>query len=518
MLQKKLIIQNIFFNWAGFFTTAVIGFFLSPFLVHRLGDTGYGFWTLVVSLTGYFGVLDVGVRSAVGRFVSRYLALKDEMSINRIINTALVALTGGGIIALLVSIVLATFLPKIFQINPEHLFTGRILIVLVGASIITSLILSVFNSVLTSLERYEITNGITIIVTLLRAFLIVVFLNLGFGLLSLGIITFVTNLIENLIRMRLAFSLLPFLRLNLSFIDRKTLKEIFSYGIYSFISAIAVKIVFYTDTVVIGMFMAVSAITYYAIAGNLIEYARNFIGSTIGVFYPVSAKLDAKQDLTGLQELLIKGTKFTLMLALPLGLTFIFFGKQFISLWMGAEYVSLSWIILVILMLPQFGAMSQSISASILCGMAKHKSLAHLAIGESVSNLILSIILVKKFGLVGVAWGTAIPLLLTNTIIMPIYICKKLNLNFLKYIKESFLTPALCSISFAFIAFFFTHYIKQPAWIEFIAQISFSTIIFYIFSFFLCLDDYQRKEIILKAQAIINLGRLYGERILAKVR
>ena len=74
----RRVLRNIFSNWTGYFVTVVVGFFLAPFVLHHLGNTGYGVWTLVLSLTGYFGLLDLGIRSSVGRFVARYVALADE--------------------------------------------------------------------------------------------------------------------------------------------------------------------------------------------------------------------------------------------------------------------------------------------------------------------------------------------------------------------------------------------------------------------------------------------------------
>src|SRR5262249_49102474 len=82
------ILRNVLSNWTSYVVTALVGFGLTPVVVHSLGNTGYGLWTLVVSMTGYFGLLDLGIRSSVGRFVTRYIALKDDEGANRIVSTA----------------------------------------------------------------------------------------------------------------------------------------------------------------------------------------------------------------------------------------------------------------------------------------------------------------------------------------------------------------------------------------------------------------------------------------------
>src|SRR6266404_935706 len=57
-------------NWIALVITFVVAFFLTPFVIHRLGQLSYGIWTLVVSMVSYFGLFDLGLRSAVTRFVA----------------------------------------------------------------------------------------------------------------------------------------------------------------------------------------------------------------------------------------------------------------------------------------------------------------------------------------------------------------------------------------------------------------------------------------------------------------
>ncbi len=77
MSMPRIIARNICSNWANMAVSMVIGFFMMPFFVHRLGDTLYGTWTLVVSLVGG-NLLDVGVRSSVVKYVSPRQATHDR--------------------------------------------------------------------------------------------------------------------------------------------------------------------------------------------------------------------------------------------------------------------------------------------------------------------------------------------------------------------------------------------------------------------------------------------------------
>ena len=87
--------------------------------------------------------------------------------------------------------------------------------------------------------------------------------------------------------------------------------------------------------------------------------------------------------------------------------------------------------------------LAQSASGRILWGMAKHRVLAWVVLIEGSANLILSIVLVRRFGIVGDALGTAIPLTCTMLFFMPQHICRTLNIRVGTYLKQAFLLPLL---------------------------------------------------------------------------
>ena len=66
MTQKFYLLRNMAWNWAGMICDATAAFLVMPFLIHQLGESSYGTWVLIGSLSSYFGMLDLGVRGSVG--------------------------------------------------------------------------------------------------------------------------------------------------------------------------------------------------------------------------------------------------------------------------------------------------------------------------------------------------------------------------------------------------------------------------------------------------------------------
>ena len=489
-MRWKIIVRNIFSNWASYVVTAMIGFLLSPFIVHRLGTTGYGIWTLVLSLTGYFGLLDLGTRSSVGRFLAHHLALKDDLQANRTLSTAVGILAVGGGLALLATIVMAEFFFPSFHVGPQYESSAKIALFITGINMSCVLPLGVFSSLLVALERYDILSGVTIVGELIRAALLVIFLKLGYGLIAIALIALMINVAQYSAMMFFARRLHPAVRLSAQLIDRKTFRELFGFGIYRFIWMVASQLIFYSDSVVIGVFLGAGSITYYAIAGSLINYGRTVVSLVTDTFYPAATRMSAKQDMAGLRELLIMGTRISLLVSLPLCLGYILLGKQFITLWMGKEY-SVSWTYLVILTIPQIIGMSQYVSALVLAGMARHKVLAYLVLAEGLLNLILSIILVRRIGLVGVAWGTVIPDVICSLII-PWYTLGIVGMNPREYLSRGFVRPVIAVLPAVGLAYVFFITVQAPTWGLFLGEVAAICGVVAVSSYFLCLDPEHR--------------------------
>src|SRR4051794_16986706 len=90
----RAVAANVIWNWAGIIVTMGTGVVIAPFLIHRLGESIYGLWILIAALTGYFGLLDLGIRGSVGRYIAFHRAQQDFEQVNSVLNTALVLLCG----------------------------------------------------------------------------------------------------------------------------------------------------------------------------------------------------------------------------------------------------------------------------------------------------------------------------------------------------------------------------------------------------------------------------------------
>ena len=130
---RHVVARNIFWNWAGMLVDLAAGFIIAPFLVRRLGVTDYGLWIVIGSLTGYFSLVDLGLRAAVGRHLALERARNDWSAVNSTLSSALAMFAVMGAIAVVVYEKLGVMILKRTWFNLDLLWAGA----LVGAGLIT---------------------------------------------------------------------------------------------------------------------------------------------------------------------------------------------------------------------------------------------------------------------------------------------------------------------------------------------------------------------------------------------
>src|SRR3972149_10275582 len=119
MLSKSQIIKNVFSNWGAFIINGLINLSLIPFVLKHLGDAGFGVWVLTNVFTGYLGLLDLGIRSSVIRYVSKYRAVGDYHSLNQTVSTSLAVFSAIGAFTLILTVILSFLFNSIFKIPTE---------------------------------------------------------------------------------------------------------------------------------------------------------------------------------------------------------------------------------------------------------------------------------------------------------------------------------------------------------------------------------------------------------------
>jgi O-antigen/teichoic acid export membrane protein len=445
--DKKQIVKNVGSSWFSLGVNVLVGIFLSPFIMHRLGDTAFGIWVLIFSVTGYYGIFDLGIRSSVIRYVSKFTATGETEQLAGHINTSLATYTGIGALAMTVTLFISYFADQLLKVPPGMHSQARLLLLLAGASVSLGFPLGISGGILEGLQRYYLLNWTAVAMSLTRAALIVFFLHRGYGLTTIVLITVLLPILMAIIRGMIVMRLMP-IPYGLKYIHREAFRQMAHFSGATMVIIVAAQMRFQTDSLIIGRMLSAAAITYFTVASRPTSYAFQFVVALAQVFVPMSSQSEAVGNLDRVRKMYIAGNRACAFIILPISATLLILGKSVIEVWVGAKYVPLSYPTLVILTIPMTLMMMQGASGRILIGLGKHRQWAAISLIEGIANVILSVALVRPLGIEGDALGTAIPLAFSMLYFFPRHMKKQLGVRVRTFLREAYTLPLLLILPF----------------------------------------------------------------------
>lgn len=424
--------KNVFSSWASLGVRVLIVFLVNPFIIHTLGNDRYGAWMLVISIVNYMTILDLGLKQSLIKFVSKYLGLKDHKKVNAIIQTLFTLYSFIALAVIIITLMLSFFSLRFFNIPSELLFQVQITLIIIGISTAINFFFASLTESLGAMHRYDIYYAIAIGEDLLRVTSIIIILNEGWGLVPFAMAYLVFNLMKNLLAVGLlkkAYKKLEFRPFKL---DRSVINELKRYSLAGFFILVAWLMIVNTDNLLVGYFFDAGSITFYSIAAGFIMYMRTLIVAISFPVRPLISHYDAQKRRDNIRFIYTAGTKYLLSISLIIAGITLIFADSFILLWMGEDY-ELTAQILKILIVPAAICIPQAIANSVFFGIGKLKPLFYIILGEGTAHVILSIILLKIYGIPGVAWGAALPQFIIYLFIVPAVVKTAIGFNLKAY-------------------------------------------------------------------------------------
>lgn len=434
-------IINITTSYLRFIVAIVVVFFLTPFIVSKIGIDQFGLWSLIFSVVALFGLMDLGFATAANKYMGEFAGSGDHAGRNQVLATLLAIYIGLGLSCLLIVAVIASRAGLWFDLDPEMQRWFTLALWLLGTAVAINLPMNLFKAVLNGSGHMSLVNGIDLVMQLLNAAVIVWLLNAGYGIRGLVFATTVTMLLGPLLAMLLAYRLTPALSVSPRYFSRTRVRELLGFSFYFFISNIAVLVILRIDPVVIKAFLPLSAVAVYAIGAKIAEYAYYLNKQFSNALMPLVAQSRGAGNDATIDRILLDGTRFGMSIALPFIVLLFFYADDFILLWMGDEFAG-AIPVLRILLIAILSTAVQLNAANVLAMNGDHRFIAFSMAGSAVLNLVLSIILIQFYGLIGVAVATAISAFSVEFLIIVPKACRARGVTVLHFFHQA-LWPTL---------------------------------------------------------------------------
>ena len=404
----------------------VVGFLTLPFNLHHLGAEAYGLLTLTAGITVHFSILDLGYGGAMVKFVAQYRAHRDARALNEIASTIFMLFTTFGVFAYLVMIGLAFNLQHIFTLAPSQVETGRWILLIVGLNVAVNFAFAVYGGVCVGFQRMDSNNVVALVSSLAVAAANVVVILLGYGLIPLVAATTSVRLATYLLYRRNAYRVYPLLRISPALFRRSRLREVTSFSIYASMIDWANKLNYELDELVIGVFLGSAPVAIWAVADRVISGTQRLTNQGNAVLFPVVVDSDATCRKERLQTLLLEGTRLSLATVVPIAVVLVVLAGPFVRVWVGPSMLGAAPVIQVLAFAVAL-RVGNATCTTLLKGAGQVRYLAMVNLTTGVANLVMSALLVKPFGLVGVAIGTLVPVAIASVGVIFPAACRRVD-------------------------------------------------------------------------------------------
>lgn len=397
--------SNATYGVVEYITQPLLVVISAPYLVSKLGLDQYGVWMLVNAFTGTVGIFHVGLGDATIKYVSSYRGRNDSSGVQRIISgTLALTIFFGGLSAAVLFLLAPMLVHHIFKIAPARYAEA------IGAIQAGSLVLwlqAVYQVFASALKAYEAFGPPTKIAVFVKCATIggaVLLVASGYGVVGILILTAIATAI-GIVAQAIAIGRLVGANCFWPALDRKTWKEVLSFGCYSWIQNAAGVAFSQSDRLLIAAMLGTAPLAYYTLCLQVAQQVHGLATAAFGFLFPhVSAKHDAGNK-TGVRRVFRLALFVNIGLALVLALPLVLFGRPILTIWMGASFAANSYLVLAILAVA-FCALSINVAPHFtLLGMGKVRFVSITNVIGGAMSLAGAALLIPPLGLVGAAAG-----------------------------------------------------------------------------------------------------------------
>lgn len=403
MSRTNKFLGGLSFGYTSQVLTTLIGFWLTPFLLHRIGQHHYGLWLVGTQLMFYLGLLDLGIVALLPREVA--FATGRARSIDEAQDLPLIFAHTVRIILWQMPLVAVAATIAWFTIPADWAELKNPIAVVLIAFVIT-FPLRIFRAVLQGLQDLAFLGKTGIVAYLISTGTTVALVITGWGLYALAIGWTLQQLIGALIawyRLRSKFPrVLPG---SLAEMRWSTARLRLTQGGWVSLSQFAQVLLNGTDILIIGKLFGPAAVVPFAITGKLINVLSNqpqMLMATAGPALSQMRMAESRQRLAGVctalsqAMLMISGLVVCVVLAV---------NKGFIFRWVGAGHYGGNWLTALILVSMLLRHWNFTI-ASALFSYGYERRLCITALFDGLVSVAAIFFFVRELGLIGAPIGT----------------------------------------------------------------------------------------------------------------
>lgn len=421
---------GIFISYFNIILQVVIAMVYVPMLLKYIGTSEYGIYQLIGSLIAYFSVMDFGLTSTIIRFYTKYKAVQDRISMENILAIAMRGFIVITAIILIIGIVVYFFIDDIFNysMTSAEIKSAKNLFILLLVNVMITLLTMTYKAIINAHEKFFFLKIIESFQLILQPILVWVILQQYPFAFSVAMVQTILNVALTLIRIYYCYFYLH-IKVKFHYWNDELRNSIGKLAFSTFVVAIVDQIFFRTNQVILGVINGTSAVAIYSIVALIYINYMSLSWAISGVYLPhVTEMISLKRPKEEISNLFIK-VGYWQFLILGLFLSgFILYGKEFINIWAGKEFLDAYWATVIILV-PFTVDLIENIAICIMQAKNTYGFRARTYFIMGIFNIILGIPAAHIYGVMGCAVVTGLMMFLGNGLVMNYYYKKYLYID-----------------------------------------------------------------------------------------
>jgi O-antigen/teichoic acid export membrane protein len=503
--SNKQIKLGAVMSYVAILFNIVAGLIYTPWMIHRIGQSEYGLYTLAITVISFF-TMDFGLGEAVSRFMSRYNAEGNKEKASDFLGITFKLYIIIDILILVALLFLLIFIDSIYkELTQTELYQFKVVFSIAAIYSIASFPFMPLNGILISNERFAFLKLANLLHKVFTVFTMVIVLVLGYKLYALVTVNAVTGLL--LIAFKLSYiQKSKLISVNFKANDKDILKSIFSYSVWTTIIVTSQRFIMNITPTVLGAFAGSVQISLFAIAMTIEAYVWTFANALNGLFLPKVSRItiDNKNPVE-VENLMIKVGRIQLIMIGLLIVGFLTMGKEFMVLWLGDSFRE-SYYIAMLLIGTGIITLTQSIGSTTLIALNEIKYRAFCALTAAGISFSLSIVLSQIYGALGSGLAIFAGGLIGYVIGMNIVYHKVLEINVMRFFKECHFKMAIPLILTCIAGYAMQYYLPVNSLGLFLVKASVLGCLYLILMWFMAFNQFEKglfMEVFLKVRSIV---------------
>jgi len=394
--------RNTIWNLISYGVPLIAAVFTIPVLIKGMGIDRFGVLTLSWSVIGYFSLFDFGLGRAMTKLVAEKIGTGKDDEVPTIVWTGLFFMLLLGIAGAVVAARLSPWLVlKVLKIPVSLQHETLRSFYLISFSIPLVITTTGLRGFLEAHQRFGIITTVSVplgVFTFVGPLLALIYSNDLFNMIA---VLLLCRFLAGVAYFQLCLKIAPALRRTIRF-DRAAALRLFSFGGWLTISSIVGPLMVYLDRFIIGALLSITAVAYYTTPYDVLTRLLLIPTAFVGVLFPTfSATLTIDRNRAA--RLFTRGVKYVFLILFPFVLVLVTFAREGLNLWLGAEFMRQSVVVVQFLAIGVFVNGLGHVPYTLVQAAGRADVTAKLHLFELPLYLAAVWWLTLRFGITGVA-------------------------------------------------------------------------------------------------------------------